>query len=91
MPEFAFEVATPDPGDEISWRYTFTMTHAGVPATATSRVGMRAIRERVAEMKEWCQDQFGNNRLLGDWDHTPYGIFYFDNEDAAFAFRMRWC
>lgn len=88
--EFAFKMTTCPEGDSVSWRYTFTLTFNGEVAAPTMR-RVREIRALADEIREWCQDQFGMNRLTGDWDHTPYGIFYFDNEEAAFAFRMRWC
>lgn len=40
--------------------------------------------------REWCAEQFGIPGLA--WTYERYGyVILFTEEDAAFAFRMRWC
>ncbi|RYE93707.1 MAG: hypothetical protein EOO77_45140 [Oxalobacteraceae bacterium] len=62
--------------------------------------GSRSSSER-RQMRRWCMDRFGSNRLLTDdagvvwvsqstvWRHHN-GEFGFRNADHAFEFKMRW-
>lgn len=40
---------------------------------------------KIAKIMDWCQEQFGYDNFYRSRD-----AFYFDNEDDATLFKMRW-
>lgn len=49
----------------------------------------------IREMIFWCADQFGHGAASFDkgarWAFLTSGMFGFQQENDAFAFKMRWC
>lgn len=45
--------------------------------------------QAVAEMEDWCEEQFGERHDGGRWDRDLFH-FYFASVDAAMLFRLRW-
>lgn len=39
----------------------------------------------------WCVERFGPAGAKSPWDFSKMGVFYFDNQNDAFEFRMAWC
>lgn len=53
-------------------------------------------RHSLAEITEWCHDQFGPEFTGRYWwncncGSRDYGFINIDNDDAAMLFKMRWC
>lgn len=48
-------------------------------------------RRSYREVIEWCNDQFGAKCWNGRWCCTYGGTsFWFQRDEDAFAFKMRW-
>lgn len=48
------------------------------------------MRETITDMFDWCSEFVGPHNSSWNCD-TTYVMFTFENEEDAFAFRLRWC
>lgn len=68
------------------WAYLF-MVRASTP-TSRGTVNPKELLSFVEEVLDWCKQQFGD-QSFAVWQYHNYE-FGFQDDDAAFAFKMRW-
>ncbi|RYE99371.1 MAG: hypothetical protein EOO77_35635 [Oxalobacteraceae bacterium] len=68
---------------------TFTFEHSkDISANPQNR---KQYVKGLAEVTAWCELQFGPPGFNAPWDYSFVGVYYFDDPEKAFEFRLRWC